>query len=216
MADEDQPDLYMGPDRGEFLVARLDTADGLFVDVNCRIKKASVFNFASQYAYALVGYQIEYWPKDAKAPYEGGTAQVYRPKDRPDFSTFYLRIKVSSTGKMLYLEDAIINDFITSKHLLNGLYLDDYTKAAQQQLDSIKTKRRVKATDVEYYNGVHTTRYESSASAPLTQTEAWMQYSANIVNSDRDDTLRYIRDVPFVSLKDMVDKIVADFMAAQS
>lgn len=209
------PTLYLGPDRGEFAIARLNTEDGLFTDVSARIKKVSVFNYASQYAYALVGYQIEYWLEGEKAPYDGGTARLYRPKNRPEFTTLYLRIKVTSTAKMLYLEDAIINDFITSKSLKDSLFLESYEEAAAQQIGSIATPRRVKATDVEYRNAIHTTRYESSDTLPLTLTENWMSYMANIVNNPQDDTVHYVRDKPFVSLKDMISTLVADFEALQ-
>lgn len=206
-------ELYSGPDRGEFLIARLATADGVFTEVNARIKKVSVFNYGSQYVYALVGYQIEYWLQGEKAPYDGGEARLYRPSGRPDYSTLYMRIKVSSTVKMLYLEDAIINDFITSKVLLNALFLESYDVAAKQQLDSLAINRVVKGTDVEYKNCFHTTRYESSATAPLELKENWMSYMAHRVGSPEDDTARYILDKPFTSLKDMIDSLVADFSA---
>lgn len=207
-------ELYMGPDRGEFLIARLATADGVFTDVNARIKKVSVFNFASQYAYALFGYQIEYWLQGEPAPYDGGAVRLYRPAGRPDYTTLYMRVKVSSTVKMLYLEDAIINDFISTKAQLNSLFLESYDVAAKQQLDSIAIQRIVKNTDVEYKNCFHTTRYESSTTGPLELKENWMSYMAHHVGSAPDDTVRYIRDKPFVSLKDMIDSLVADFTAS--
>jgi hypothetical protein len=207
-------ELYTGVDRGEFLISRLATADGVFTEVNARIKKVSVFNYGSQYAYALLGYQIEYWLKDEKAPYDGGTPRLYRPAGRPDYTTLYMRIKVSSTVKMLYLEDAIINDFITSKAQLNSLFLESYDEAAAQQITSMGIYRRVKATDVEYKNCFHTTRYESSTTAPLTLTEQWMSYVGRVYLTEGDEQVRYIRDKPFVSLKDMIDSLVADFTAS--
>jgi hypothetical protein len=206
-------ELYMGPDRGEFKVSRLATADGVFLDVNARIKNVSVFNFASQYAYALVGYQIEYWLENEAPPYKGGTARLYRPDGRADYTTLYLRIKISSTSRMLYLEDAIINDFITSKTLMNSLFLENYDTAAKQQLDSIALKRQVNNTNVEYRNCFHATRYESSLTGPLALKENWMSYMANLVTKPTDNTVRYIRNKPFVSLKDMIDSLVADFPA---
>ncbi len=208
-------ELYLGPDRGEFLVARMVNAEGLFTDVNCRIRSASVFNFASEHSYALVGYQIEYWPAGEKAPYEEGgqPALLYRPQGRPDYNTFYMRMKVSSVVKMLYLEDGIINDFINSKVLADVITLENYTKAAQQQTQSIATPRRVQRTDVEYRNAFHVTRYASSAEAPLAVTEQWLQYQANIHNTPADDKIYSIKDKPFVSLRDMVNSIVADFTA---
>lgn len=208
-------DLYLGPDRGEFMVARLVTHDGVFTEVNCRIRKASVFNFASQYAYALVGYQIEYWPQNEPAPYNGGQANIYRPKDRPDYTTLYMRMKVSSVIKPLYLEDGIINDFITSKALLNPAFLENYTEAAAKQVASIAVPRRVKSTDVEYRNAFHVTRWESTPTTPLTITEQWMQYMANEFNMPADDTVRTIANKPFISLKDTITTLVADFQAQQ-
>lgn len=208
-------ELYQGPDRGEFLVARLVSAEGLFTNVNCRIRNVSVFNFASEHSYALVGYQIEYWPEGTKAPYEEGgePATLYRPQGRPDYSTFYMRMKVSSVVKMLYLEDGIINDFITSKALADVLTLQNYTAAAAGQVESIATPRRVQRTDVEYRNAFHVTRYASTAQAPLAVTEQWLQYQANVHNTAPDDKIYSIKDKPFVSLRDMVNSIVADFTA---
>lgn len=210
--DTDPEILYTGPDRGEFLIARLVTEDGTFTDVNCRIRKVSVFNFASQYAYALVGYQIEYWPKNEPAPYNGGEAKLYRPKDRPDYTTLYMRMNVSSATKMLYLEDGIINDFITSKALLNVSFLENYTESAAKQVESIALPRRIKATDFEYRNAFHVSRFESSSEGPLTVTEQWMQYMAQDIGSPIDETVRKILDKPFVSLKDMVDSIKTDYL----
>lgn len=214
----EDPNVYPGPSRGEFLVARLLTADGLFQEANCRIRKVSVMNYAGKFAYAIVGYQIEYWPQGAKAPYEEGgePAALYRPKDRPDFTTFYLRIKVSSTLKILYLEDAIINDFITSKSLLNPIFLNPYLTEAQDQINSAAIERQVIGTDFLYSDAVHTTRYESSATDPLVVTEQWMSYRAHPVGEATNPEPRYIKNKPFVSLKDMIDTLVADFTAPAS
>lgn len=209
MADE----LYTGADRGEFLAFRMMTADGLVKDANCRIKQCSVFNYLSDFVYCIVGYQIEYWEKDAPAPYNGGESKIYRPADRPDFTTQYMRTKVRNTAKMLYLEDAIINDFISVKLLQGASALQSYDQAAAKQIESIAKTRMRDGSDVQYRNAIHTTRYANTADAPLALTEQWMQYMANQFNSPPDDTLRYIRDMPFLSLKDMADKLIADFNA---
>lgn len=204
-------ELYMEPDRGEFLVRRLVTQDGIFTDVNCRIKKASVFNFGSQYAYALVGYQIEFWGKDEPAPYKGGTAKLFRPKDRPDFTTLYVRTKVSNTNNMLYLEDAIINDFINVKVLQQSIYLESYDEASEHQRSNTAVARQLIDANIEYRNALHTTRYESSATQPLVVKEQWMSYQAIKIGAAPSDQTYYIRNMPFVSLRDMIEKLVADF-----
>lgn len=204
-------ELYTGVDRGEFLVARLVTEDGTFTEVNCRIRRASVFNFASKFSYAIIGYQIEYWPANEPAPYNGGVAHLYRPKDRPDYTTMYMRIKVSSAVKMLYLEDAIINDFITSKTLLNPAFLENYTEAAAKQTAAIANVKQLPRNNIEYRNCFHVTRYQSSDTQPLTMFEQWMQYMANGLGEEPDDTVRTVRDKPFISLKDMVDTVIRDY-----
>lgn len=204
-------ELYTEVDRGEFLIRRLESADGAIIDANCRIRNVSVFNFASEHAYCLVGYQIEYWEKNAKPPYKGGTATLFRPVGRPDFTTFYLRTKVSNTHRMLYLEDVIINDFITSKSSIDPMLLQDYTTAAQQQVEGISIDRLVAGTSVKYRNCLHTTRFESSATKPLTLVEEWMSYMAHLVVDPVNNTTRYIRNKPFSSLKDMIESLVKDF-----
>lgn len=207
----EQDELYTGADRGEFLVRRLVHADGVVQDANCRIRKASVFNFASEHAYALLGYQIEWWEKDALPPYKGGTATLFLPAGRPDFNTFYLRTKISNTDRMLYLEDAIITDFISTKSSINPMLLEDYTTIAKQQVDGIAIDRQVKGTGVMYRNCLHTTRFEASATQPLTVVETWMQYMAHLATSPINNQLRYIRNKPFTTLKDMIDSLVDDF-----
>ncbi len=211
----EQEELYSGPDRGEFLVRKLISEDGIFDDASCRIRNVSVFNFASEHAYALIGYQIEFWPNGAKAPYEEGgkPADLFRPQGRPDFTTFYMRAKISNTGRMLYLEDGIISDFINTKSTMQPMLLQDYETAAQQQLESISVDRAVGATQVMYREAMHVTRYASSATEPLVQVEQWMSYKAHKVSVPKDNVVRYIKDKTFTSLKDMVKSIVEDFSA---
>lgn len=209
----EQEELYQGPDRGEFLVRKLVSADGVFDDANCRIRNVSVFNFASEYSYALVGYQIEFWPKDTKAPYEEGgqEAQLFRPMGRPDFTTFYMRSKVSNTDRMLYLEDGIISDFINTKSTIQAMLLEDYATAASQQLASISVDRLVGDTQVMYRDAMHVTRYASSTTQPLTQVEQWMVYKGHKASVPKNNAERYIKDKPFVSLKNLITSIVEDF-----
>lgn len=209
----EQEELYTGPDRGEFLVRKLIGHDGIVDDANCRIRNVSVFNFASEHAYALVGYQVEFWPKNAKAPYEEGgeEAQIFRPVGRPDFTTFYMRTKVSNTGRMLYLEDGMISDFINTKSTIQPMLLEDYDTAAKQQLDGIAIDRQVIGTEVMYRGATHVTRFASSATQPLTLVEEWMCYKGHKASVPKNNTERYIKNKPFVSLKDMIKAIVEDF-----
>lgn len=211
----EQEEIYTGPDRGEFLVRKLISADGVFEDASCRIRSAGVFNYASEHAYAIIGYQVEFWEKNAKAPYEegGAEAQLFRPMGRPEFTTFYMRAKISNTNRMLYLEDGIISDFINNKSTLQPMMLQDYELAAEQQLTSIGIDRQVGGTQVMYRDALHVTRYASSATAPLTLVEEWMCYKGHKASVPKNNVERYIKNKPFVSLKDMIKAIVDDFNA---
>jgi len=204
-------ELYHGPDRGEFMVHRLDTAQGPVMNANCRIRKATVFNYASQYVYALIGYQIEYWRESEPAPYNGGIATLYQPKDRPNHTTFYMRNKISSTQDMLYLEDGIINDFLNVKLTTPPLNLETYAQAAADQTASIAIPRLIAAKGMEYRNGIHITRYENSPVTPLTLVGQGLKYMAHHAGSALDDTEYTVRDTPFTNLKAMIDTIVLDF-----
>lgn len=195
-------ELYTGPDRGHFKILRLPDNAGVQMRVNCRLKEVSVFNYLSELQYAIVGYSVEWWPEGELPPHEGGEANPYIPYKRPNINKLYFRTKTSITPKMLYLEDAIINDFMNNKVLSDPMTFLTYTLEAKEQTDSAAIWRELERTPFQYANAVHITRLEATSQTPLTVISEGMRFdyrrtaSPDIVRSGE------IKPYPFTKLRD--------------
>lgn len=159
--------LYTGADRGMFRVMRLLDNSGVQLRANARMKTLSVYNFLSDLQYAVVGYGIEWWKDGAQGPHEGGEAHPFIPLNRPNINRLYMRTKTSITPNMLYLEDAVINDFLNSKMMNDSMSYRTYAQESAEQVNSAATWRALGNTPFEYANAVHITKFESTANTPL-------------------------------------------------
>lgn len=198
---EEQP-LYVGADRGHFRCLRLIDNSGVQLRANCRIKEATVFNFLSDLQYAIVGYTIEWWPEEADAPHEGGNAQPYIPRNRPQISRLYFRTKGTITPKMLYVEDAIINDFLNAKVLADSMSLLTYAQESAEQVASAALWRVLEKTKWSYQNAVHITKFEATSSTPLTLTQQGLRFDWKVTGIEQPQSAQ-ISNLPFTKLRDM-------------
>lgn len=198
MSDE----LYTGPDRGHFRVIRLLDQAGVQLRPNARIKDAVVFNFLSAMQYAIVGYSIEWWPDGEPAPHADGEGKPYIPHGRPNVSKLYFRTKTSITGKMLHLEDAIINDFLNTKVLADPMTLLSYTQESAEQTADAAQWRVLDGTPFSYANAVHVTRLEATATTPLTITSEGLRFDWRRTTSADETISASVRDYKFERLRD--------------
>lgn len=207
MADE-QP-LYEGADRGHFRTIRLIDNSGVQLRVSCRIKEATVFNFLSDLQYAIIGYSIEWWPEGQPAPHEGGDSKPYIPRNRPGVTKLYFRAKPGVVSKMLYLEDAIINDFLNNKVLADPMTLLSYTQESAEQVASAKDWRLLEKSAFDYANAVHITKMEATSSTPLTVTQQGLRFDWR--PTGRVDQLfsATINDYPFEKLRECYPQMKA-------
>lgn len=200
MADE-QP-LYVGADRGHFRVMRLIDNSGVALRANCRIKDVTVFNYLSDLQYAIVGYSIEWWPEGELAPHLGGEARPYIPRNRPGVTKLYFRTKTSITPKLLYIEDAIINDFLNTKALAEPMTLQSFAQEAAEQVASAKAWRVLQKSKWDYANSVHITKFEASSNAPLTLVQEGLRFDWRLSGEDDQMIAASIANYPFAKLRD--------------
>jgi hypothetical protein len=200
MADE-QP-LYEGADRGHFRTMRLIDNAGVALRANCRIKEATVFNYLSDLQYAIVGYAIEWWPENTLAPHQGGEAYPYIPRNRPGVTKLYFRMKTSVTPKLLYLEDAIINDFLNSKVLAEPMTLLSFSQEAAEQITSAKAWRLLQKSAWDYANAVHITKFEASANGPLAKVQEGLRFDWRVSGQEEQMEMAQMSDYPFAKLRD--------------
>lgn len=205
MADEP---LYQGPDRGYFRVQKLNADSAIALNATCRIKEATVFNYMSDLQYAIVGYIVEWWPKSEKAPFEGGTPVVYIPANRPTYTKFYFRAKASITNRPLYLEDAIINDFLNTKLTVDPMTLLSFAQVATGQVASAGTWRQLEDSKWEYANAVHITKYEADSDTPLTVMQEGITFDYR-VKGNSVPTKTQIPDYPFENIRDCYPKMLS-------
>ncbi len=201
------PELYTGPDRGQFRVMRLTDDTGVKLRVNCRIKDAACFTYLSDLHYTIVGYTIEWWPEFDKPPHEGGQAKIYAPRGRPNATKMYFRMKSSNVPKMLYLEDAIINDFLSTKVLADPMKLNSYTQEAAEQVASAAQWRELALTPYSYRNAVHVTRYETTDSTPLAVVGQGIRLDWKLTGSPEEFTNDTIDNYPFTRERDCYAKM---------
>ncbi|MNP88959.1 hypothetical protein D3C85_13530 [compost metagenome] len=201
-------ELYNGPDRGHFRVQRLEDDTGTQLNAKCRIKDASCFVYLSDLHYAIVGYSIEWWHELSQAPHEGGIANVYAPKGRPQATKMYFRMKSSNISKMLYLEDAIINDFLSSKVLADPQMFNSYTQEAAEQIASAAVWRELGKTPFSFNNGVHIARYETTANTPLTDVGQGLVFDWKLTGSDTVNAGECIGNYVFTRERDCYTKLV--------
>ncbi|MNZ38868.1 hypothetical protein D3C78_563520 [compost metagenome] len=197
---EEQP-LYTGADRGHFRTIRLIDNSGVQLRANCRIKDATVFNFLSDLQYAIVGYTIEWWPEDAQPPHEGGFTHPYIPRNRPQITRLYFRTKTAITPKLLYVEDAIINDFLNSKTLADSMTLRTYAQESEEQVASAATWRELERTPWSYANAVHITKFEATSNTPLTLTQEGLRFDWKPTGAPNNQSAQIT--VPFTKLRDL-------------
>ncbi|MNO14059.1 hypothetical protein D3C76_36990 [compost metagenome] len=200
MADE-QP-LYTGADRGQFRCLRLIDNAGVQLRANCRIKDATIFNFLSDLQYAIIGYTIEWWPENGAAPHEGGDANPYIPRNRPQVTRLYFRTKGTITPKMLYVEDGIINDFLNNKVLADSMSLLTYAQESAEQTASAAQWRVLESTPWSYANAVHITKFEAGANTPLTMVQQGLRFDWKVTGVEQPQSGQ-IADLPFTKLRDM-------------
>lgn len=205
MADEP---LYQGPDRGYFRVQKLNADSAVALGVTCRIKEATVFNYLSDMQYAIVGYIVEWWPQSEKPPFEGGTPVVYIPANRPTYNKFYFRAKASITNRPLYLEDAIINDFLNNKLTSDPMTLLSFAQVATGQVASAGNWRPLEDSTWEYANAVHITKYEADADTPLTVMQEGITFDYR-VKGNSVPTKTQVPDYPFENIRDCYPKMLS-------
>lgn len=198
---EEQP-LYTGADRGHFRTIRLLDNSGVQLRANCRIKDATVFNYLSDMQYAIVGYTIEWWPEGEPAPHQGGDANPYIPRNRPGITKLYMRTKGVITSKLLYLEDAIVNDFLNSKVLAEPMTLQSFTQESADQVAAAKTWRLLQKSKWDYANAVHITRYEAGANTPLTVVQEGLRFDWRLTGRDDQMIQAQLNNYPFSKLRD--------------
>ena len=194
--------LYIGADRGHFKVVRLTDQAGLHLNANCRIREATVFNYLSDLRYAIIGYVIEYWEDGAPAPHEEGVATSFIPRNRPNIQRLYMRAKPSVTRKMLYLEDAIINDFLNTKVLADSMSLLTYTQESAEQVASAAMWRVLGKSKLSYQNAVHITKFEATSSTPLTLTQQGLRFDWKVNGVEQPQSAQ-VDNLPFTKLRDM-------------
>lgn len=199
--------LYVGPDRGHFMVVRLTDDTGVYFRANCRIKDAVVFNFLSDLRYAIVGYTIEFWKDGEKSPHEGGVTIPYIPKNRPNVTKLYFRTKSSHTGRMLYLEDAIINDFLNSKVQADPMRLLTYSQEAAEQTVSAAMWRVLEGTPYSYSDAVHITRFNTTIDSPLTIESEGMRFSWKRTTDETGSDTILLSDYKFTKTRDCYSKL---------
>ncbi|MNM30491.1 hypothetical protein D3C81_410520 [compost metagenome] len=198
MADE----LYTGPDRGHFRTIRLLDNSGVQLRANCRIKDATVFNYLSDLQYAIVGYTIEWWPEGQPAPHLGGDANPYIPRQRPGITKLYFRTKGTITSKLLYLEDAIVNDFLNNKVLAEPMSLLSFAQESAEQVASSATWRLLQKSPWDYANAVHITKYEAGANTPLTLVQEGLRFDWRLTGRDDQMIQAQLSNYPFAKLRD--------------
>ncbi len=210
--------LYTGADRGHFKVVRLTDQTGLHLDANCRIREATVFNYLSDLRYAIIGYVIEYWEEGAPAPHEGGVATSFIPNNRPNIQRLYMRAKASVTRKMLYLEDAIINDFLMHKVLADPMSFQSFNQEAQEQVASAAQWRPFDRHSPYMYNdAVHITRLRADENSPLTIIEQGMRFNWRTKDASENDFVsEVIKEYEFVSSRECLEQIMTHIQASVS
>lgn len=207
----EEVELYTGPDRGIFRVMRLLDNSGVKLGAHCRLKDVSVFNYLSDLQYAIVGYSIEWWENDKPAPYAGGDAHPFIPRNRPNISKLYFRTKTALTPNQLYLEDAIINDFLNKKMMNDSMTYLTFSMEAAEQVASAAEWRQLRETEFEYANAVHITKQEATSSTPLTTVAEGLRFDYRRISNPDDVRTAEIKPHHFVKLRncyyDMEDYI---------
>lgn len=194
--------LYLGADRGHFRTIRLLDNSGVKLRTNCRIKDVSVFNYLSDLQYAIIGYSIEWWPENEPAPHLGGEARPYIPRNRPGVTKLYFRASPAVVTKMLYLESAIIDDFLNNKVLAEPMSLLSYVQEATEQIGSASQWRPLERTPWEYSNAVHITKLEATTNTPLTVVQEGLRFDWRITGSEDQLIAGQINNYPFVKLRE--------------
>lgn len=200
-------ELYTGPDRGHFKTIRLLDNSGVQQLANCRIKEATIFNFLSDLRYAIIGYTVEWWKADEQPPHEGGESHIYIPHGRPSVSKIYFRAKSSIVPRMLYVEDAIINDFLNSKALADPMTLLSYAQESAEQVASAAIWRELERSPYSYSDAVHITQLQAGIDTPLTVTSQGMRANWRHTGNDVESNSLVIRDYPFTKLRDCYDAL---------
>lgn len=198
---EEQP-LYTGADRGHFRTIRLLDNSGVQLRAMCRIKDATVFNYLTDMAYAIVGYTIEWWPDTEPAPHLGGEVHPYIPRNRPGVTKLYFRTKGTITTKLLYLEDGIINDFLNSKVLADPMSLNSFVQESAEQVASSQQWRLLQKSPWDYSNAVHITKYEAGANTPLTLVQQGLRFDWRRTGRTDQMVAGQLNNFPFAKLRD--------------
>lgn len=194
-----ETDLYPGVDRGTFLIPRLNSVHGRVNSPVCRPVDVVVYNYLTDFKYAIIAYSIEYWPGEPANPLNLTGGQIYAHKDRPQFNRFFLRTASSTTTKILHIEDAVINDFLT-KSLKDPMLFNNYTTEAADQVSDM-SKWRDANHGVKYKDGIHITRLSCTETSPLQVTSATLEATVKRgAGADQKVTL----NTPFKSVRDCV------------
>ena len=205
-------EIYTGPDRGHFRTIRLLDNSGVQQLANCRIKEATVFNYLSDLKYAIIGYTVEWWKNGEQAPHEGGESQIYIPHGRPNVNKLYFRAKSSITSNMLYLEDAIINDFLNTKALADPMSLLSYSQEAAEQTASVAIWRELERTPYSYNEAVHITQLQATPDSPLMVVSQGLR--ANWRHTGAEELLQLrVTDYAFTKLRECYEKLHAAIVA---
>ena len=204
-----EEELYTGVDRGHFKIMRLIDNSGVQLRVNCRLKEVTVFNYLSDLQYAIIGYSVEWWPEGQPGPHQGGDAHPFIPRNRPNISKLYMRAKTSITPKMLHLEDAIINDFMNVKMLADPMTFLTYSMEAAEQIASSEEWRSFDDSPYQYANAVHITKFEATASTPLTVVSEGMRFTYRRATMPEAMEHGVIQNSPFTKLRDCYTTIEA-------
>lgn len=204
---EEENQLYPGADRGHFKVMRLIDNTGLQLRTNARLRNLACYTYLSDLHYTIVGYEIEWWPEFSAAPWEGGAATLYTPKNRPQASKHFFRTKSSNTPKMLYLEDSTINDFLATKTMEDPMKLKSFSQEAAEQIASAAIWRELEGTPYSYRNAVHIARYEATATTPLTVQGQGIRFDWKRTGEDEFVAGEVIDDYVFTRERDCYTKI---------
>lgn len=193
----DSSDIYLGPDRGHFKAARLPDRQGFQQMANCRIKEATVYNYITKDNYAIVAYKIEWW-KD-KPPHEGGESHLFVPATRPTMQTLTLRVKSGITSKLLYLEDAIISDFLTVKLMQDPMTFQFLEQERAAQVDNAKQWMALEDSDKEIRHTLHTSVLQANDTQPLTLMSTHLSVTHRTKGDTGNGVVVELTDYPFTT-----------------
>lgn len=193
----EESDIYQGVDRGQFKVIRLMDKSGVVTGVTARIKEANIYVYLTDKQYALIRYKIEWWN-------EGGERQLYVPRDRTS-SNLFVRSVPTIGNRILYLEDAIINDFLNEKVLADPSALKDFAQESKQQREDAEIWRSLKNTGYSYRNAVHVTKFEATDTTPLTVVEEGLRYDLKASTDEGDGVSVNEGGYKFTRIRDCID-----------